>query len=256
MEFSEEPHPLRVGVGRVAPPLIILVAVLGAWQTFVSATGVPPVILPAPTGVATTMVNVFPLLISDVGVTVVTATLGLAAGVVVGLLLAFAMTSSESAAAVAGPFILGLRIAPLIAIAPLLFLWVGHGIAARALLVSTLTLFPVTIASLNGLRAVPSEYLDAARSVGATRWRIFVFIRMPAAAPSVFASIKLAAALSVTGTVVAEFVTLNAGLGYRVFTTATNLQTPRLFAALLVLAVVGLCFYLGFTALERSVPWT
>lgn len=253
--FSAGVPSLRVGVGRVAPPLVVLGVVLVVWQAFVIATGVPAVILPAPTEVAVTVVTVLPVLLGDAGVTVATAGLGLAAGIVVGLVLAFVMTYSKSAAAVVNPFVLGLRIAPLVAIAPLLFLWIGHGIPARAALVSTMTVFPVTIASLDGLRTVPREYLDAARSVGAPRWRLFLFIRMPAAAPSVFAGVKLAAALSVTGTIVAEFVTLNAGLGYRVFTSATTLRTPRMFAALAVLAVVGLVFYSVPAALERRVQW-
>lgn len=252
-EFSAVAPMFRVGVDRVAPPVVVLGVVLMAWQVFVSVTGVPTVILPAPTEVATTVITAFPILIGDASVTVITAVLGLAAGVAVGSVLAFAMTYSRTATAVVHPFVLALRIAPLVAIAPLLFLWLGHGIPARVVLVSTLTVFPVTIASLDGLRAVPREYLDAARSVGASPWKTFVLVRVPAAAGSVFAGVKLAAALSITGTVVAEFITLNAGLGYRVFTSATTLRTTRLFAALFVLALVGLCFYGGPALLERRV---
>src|SRR5699024_7259964 len=211
----------QVNFGQVAPPIVVLGVILTAWQAFVSITRVPSVILPGPTEVAITAITAFPILVSDAGVTVVTAALGLAAGIISGPALAFAMIYSRTAVAVVHPFVLALRIVPLVAIAPLLFLWLGHGIPARAVLVSTLTVFPITIASLDGLRSVPCEYLDAARSVGASPWKIFVLIRVPAAAGSVFAGVKLAAALSVTGTVVAEFITLNAGLGYRVFTSAT-----------------------------------
>lgn len=246
---------ISVSVGRVAPPLVVLWVALCAWQAFVVLFGVPTVILPSPVEVAAAVVASFPVLLADAGVTALTAALGLAAGIVVGFGLAFVMTYSRTATAIVHPFVLGLRIAPVVAIAPLLFLWFGHGIPARALLVTSLTLFPVTIASLDGLRAVPREYLDAARSVGTSSWKIFVRVRVPAAAPSVFAGIKLAAALSVIGTVVAEFVTLNAGLGYRIFTSATTLRTAEMFAALVVLTLLGLVFYGGPVFLERRVQW-
>lgn len=259
--MASESHPpsipatVSVGVSRVVPPLVVLSVLLGAWQLFVVLAGVPTVILPSPVEVGAAIVDALPILIADAAVTAATAGLGLVAGIAVGFVLAFAMTYSRTAAAVGHPFVLGLRIAPLVAIAPLLFLWFGHGIPARALLVSTLTVFPVTIASLDGLRAVPREYLDAARSVGASPLTVFVRVRVPAAAASVFAGIKLAGALSVVGAVVAEFVTLNAGLGYRIFRSSTTLQTPRMFAALVLLVVVGFAFYAWPALFEQRAQW-
>jgi ABC-type nitrate/sulfonate/bicarbonate transport system permease component len=162
------------------------------------------------------------------------------------------MVSSRAVDAVVHPYVVALRIAPLVAIAPLLFLWFGRGVLTRALLVTTLTVFPVTISALGGLRSVPEEYLDLGRSVAAPGWRLFVSVRLPAAAPSVFAGVKLAAALSVVGAVVAEFVTLSSGLGYRVFVSSTNLQTARAYAALVFLVALGLAFYLVPARLERA----
>lgn len=244
---------IDVGTGlcRIAPSGVVLVAVLGAWQLFVTTTGVPEVILPSPLAVGRALSAELSTLLGDAAVTALTAGLGLLAGVVLGLVLAFAMVSSRGAAATIHPYLVALRIAPVIAIAPLLFLWFGRGIVVRALLVTTLTVFPVAIASLDGLRSVPREYLDAARSVGASSRRVFVFVRMPAAAPSVLAGTKLAAALSVIGTVVAEFVALRAGLGYRVVVTSTNLETAETFAALVVLSLVGLAFYSVPATAER-----
>ncbi|MFC7232540.1 ABC transporter permease [Saliphagus sp. GCM10025308] len=165
------------------------------------------------------------------------------------------MTRSRSAARTILPYVVALRIAPLIAVAPLLFLWFGRGIPARALLVATLTLFPMTIATLDGLRSTPSAFLDLAASVGASSLETFLRVRVPAAAPSVFAGLKIAATLAVVGAVVAEFVTLRSGIGYRVFYSATRLETATSYAALAVLSLVGVGFYLLPALLERRI-WT
>lgn len=238
--------------GRLLPAATLAVALAG-WQAFVVASGVPTLILPSPVEVATTLLRTLPSLLGAATVTGATAGLGLLGGVLVGLTLAFVMVSSRGAATVVYPYVVALRIAPLVAIAPLVFLWVGDGLLARALLVATMTPFPVAIGSYDGLRSVPREYTDLARSVGAASWRTFLLVRVPAAAPSVFAGVKLAAVLSVVGAVVAEFLTLDAGLGYRIFHTSRYLQTRQTYAALAVLAVFGYAFYWVPAALERRV---
>jgi ABC-type nitrate/sulfonate/bicarbonate transport system permease component len=229
----------------------VLCVALAGWQAATVVYAIPTVILPSPVDVAAELAASWRVLLGDAAVTAATAALGLLGGCVAGLLVAFGMTASRTVELVARPFVVGLRIAPLVAIAPLLFLWFGRGVPARAVLVATLTQFPVAVASVGGLRAVPTEYLDLARSVDAPAARTFLHVRVPAAAPSVFAGVKLAAALSVIGAVVAEFVTLTAGLGYRVFVTSTSLHTERTYAALVALVALGLAFYLLPAWLER-----
>jgi len=242
-------------LARVGPPAAVFVAVVAAWRWFVTATGVPAVILPGPGNVVRAGLAARGELLAGAATTALTATLGLGGGVVVGLALAFLMVGSRTAAAVVHPYLVALRVAPLVAIAPLVFLWVGDGVLARALLVTTLTTFPVAVASLDGLRSVPREYTDLGRSVDAPPRRVFLHVRVPAAAPSVFAGVKLAAALSVVGTTVAEFLTLQSGLGYRLFESAEFLQTSTTFAALVVLVCLGLGFYLVPAAVERRFDW-
>lgn len=242
---------LRDALARYGPASLLLVVVLAAWQAATAVYSIPAVVLPSPVGVGAELAASWRLLLGDAAVTAATAALGLLGGCVVGLLVAFGMVASRTVELVARPFVVALRIAPLVAVAPLLFLWFGRGIPARALLVATLTQFPVAVASVGGLRAVPEEYLDLARSVDASAARTFLRVRVPAAAPSVFAGVKLAAALSVIGSVVSEFVTLTAGLGYRVFVSSTALRTDRTYAALVALVALGLAFYLLPAWLER-----
>lgn len=241
--------------GSVGPAVLFGAALVGAWHAFVVLEDVPTVILPTPLEVAVTLVRSAPTLLGDAWTTVLTATGGLLGGTCVGLLLAFAMVRSRVASAVVHPYLVASRIAPLVAIAPLVFLWLGDGLLARAALVTTMTTFPVAVASLDGLRATPDAYLDLLESVDAPPRDVFVRVRVPAAAPSVFAGLKLASVLSVTGTVVAEFLTLTGGIGYRVFRSSTYLQTRTTYAALAVLAAVGLAFYLVPVAVERAIGW-
>lgn len=239
------------GGKRAAPPAAVLALLLVAWHAAVVVADVPTLIFPSPVDVATALAETYPVLLGDAAVTGLTAAAGLIAGGAVGFSLAFAMTYSRTATRTLLPYVVALRIAPLIAVAPLLFLWFGRGIPARALLVATLTLFPMTIATLDGLRQTPPAYLDLADSVGASRVETFLLVRVPAAAPSVVAGAKIAATLSVVGSVVAEFVTYDAGLGYRVFETATYLRTAETYAALVVLSGLGIGFYLVPVGVER-----
>ena len=186
---------VRAAVVTAGPAAGLFVVFVVGWQALTHLLGVPTVILPSPVDVVRTLAETLPTLLGDAAVTAATAALGLLGGTLLGLCFAFGMVTSRAVDAVVHPYVVALRIAPLVAIAPLLFLWFGRGVPARALLVTTLTVFPVTVSSLGGLRSVPVEYLDLGRSVAAPEWRLFVHVRVPAAAPSVFAGVKLAAAL-------------------------------------------------------------
>ncbi|MFA9427143.1 ABC transporter permease [Natronorubrum sp. A-ect3] len=238
--------------GAVGPPAVVLAALLLVWQAAVVYYGLPSIILPSPGEVGTALVETYPTLLNDAAITGVTAAIGLVVGSVIGAVIAFAMIHSRTVTNTVLPYVVALRIAPLIAIAPLLFLWFGRGIPARTLVVVTLTIFPITIATLDGLRQTPEAYLELLKTVDASRTAAFLHVRVPAAAPSVFAGLKIAATLSVIGAIVAEFVTLNAGLGYRMFETSAYLRTAETYAALVVLSLLGLIFYLVPVAIERA----
>lgn len=240
---------------RVTPPLVVAGVALVAWWVAVRTTALPAVVLPGPRDVGVALAENWPTLLEAAATTATTAGLGLLAGALVGGTLAMAMTASDTTADVVRPYVVALRVVPVIAVAPLLFRWFGDGLAARALLAAALAVFPVTIATYQGLRATPRQYLDLARSVGASAVEQYVRVRLPAAAPEAFAGLKIAAAAAVVGAVVAEFLTLDAGIGYRVFRASTRLQTARMLAALGVLALLGVGFYLLPAVVERRMEW-
>ncbi len=241
---------------RAVPPLAVAAVLLFGWWLAARSAAVPAVVFPGPGDVTAALVEQWSTFLVAAAVTAATAGLGTTLGVIVGATLAVAMAASETARAVVRPYVIALRIAPVIAVAPLLFRWFGDGIAARALLVATLAIFPVTIATYQGLRATPRQYVALARSVGASNAQLYLRVRLPAAAPEAFAGLKIAAAVGVVGAVIAEFLTLKAGIGYQVFRASTRLQTARMIGALGVLAVVAVAFYLVPGLVERRMGWT
>jgi ABC-type nitrate/sulfonate/bicarbonate transport system permease component len=234
---------------RLTPPLVVFVVTLAGWA--VASRSAPPILLPSPPAVLTAFLAEPGVFAHATAVSAVTAAGGLALGAVVGLSLAFISVGSAPGRAVVEPAVVGFRIAPLTAIAPLVFLWFGTGVTVRMALVSVMTTFPVTVASIDGLRSTPRAYLDLLDSVGASDSRTFVSVRLPAALPSVFAGLKLGAALSVTGTVVAELLTLDGGLGVGVWEAGRYARTAELFAYLFVIAGFGVAFY-GAAALVEQ----
>lgn len=243
--------PFRHFRSGLLPPLTVFAVVLVGWAG--AAAGAPPILLPSPATVVETILINPSQFVEAMTVSAVTAFGGLLLGSVVGLTLAFVSVGSTPGRAVVEPAVVGFRIAPLTAVAPLVFLWFGTGIPVRMALVSLMTTFPVTVASIDGLQATPGAYLDLLASVGASNRRAFVSVRLPAALPSVFAGLKLGAALSVTGTIVAELLTLRRGLGARVWEAGRFVRTAELFAYLVVIALFGIAFYGAAALLEQRI---
>jgi NitT/TauT family transport system permease protein len=149
-----------------------------------------------------------------------------------------------------------LQIVPKIAIAPLFIIWFGFGFMPKLLLVFLLSFFPIVVSSIAGFKSVDPDVMDLARSTGAGAWRLFAKIRLPQALPDIFTGLKVGAALAATAAVVAEFVASNKGLGYLLLEYNGNLETPMVFAVIIVLSLIGLAIYYAVEFLERiTIPW-
>jgi NitT/TauT family transport system permease protein len=154
------------------------------------------------------------------------------------------------------PLIVFLQIVPKIAIAPLFIIWFGFGFTPKLLLVFLLSFFPIVVAAIAGFKSIDEETMELARSTGASEWMIFRKIRLPHAMPSIFTGLKVAAALSSTAAVVAEFVASDKGLGYLLLQYNGDLETPMVFATIIVLSVVGLIVYYLVELIEKlAIPW-
>jgi NitT/TauT family transport system permease protein len=154
------------------------------------------------------------------------------------------------------PLLVAVQAVPKVAIAPLLIVWMGFGPSSKIVLVTLLCFFPVVVSTMAGLAATPSELVELARSLEGSRPRTFVKVRIPWALPQVFTGLKLAGSLALIGAVVAQITTPNAGLGAVIVRSGQSADTPLAFAAITLLAAIGISLFYSLVGLERLLlPW-
>jgi ABC-type nitrate/sulfonate/bicarbonate transport system permease component len=237
---------------RIGPPLIILVVVLGAWELAVRILDTPSWLLPTPSTIARTSVQM-ETLPEFTRLTLLTALAGFGISVVLGVTLAAGIAQFRFMERGIHPYIVLANAIPVVAIYPLLTIWLGFGITPRVLTVSMMTLFPIVTNTARGLKAADPLMLELMRSLNANRWEVFSKVQFPSALPYIFAGFRIAATLSLIGAVVAEFYGADQGLGFLVIISASQLQTPQLFVAVCVLALLGISLFILFGQLERMV---
>jgi NitT/TauT family transport system permease protein len=235
---------------------ITLVGLLVVWEIFVRSAGIKPYILPAPSVVLASLWQKLPTVLAAAGFTVQPMLIGFAIAVVVGILLALIVAFSPTLQDVIYPLIVFLQIVPKIAVAPLFIIWFGYGLMPKVLLVFLLSFFPIVVSAVTAFRSVDTDIMDLAKATGAGAWRIFWKVQVPHALPTLFTGIKVAAALSSTAAVVAEFVASDRGLGYLLLEYNGTLNTSMAFAVIIVLSAMGLVLYGVVELIERLlIPW-
>jgi NitT/TauT family transport system permease protein/putative hydroxymethylpyrimidine transport system permease protein len=237
----------------VIAPVALVLALLAAWELTVRAIGDYELILPAPTDVATALVEDADLLAPDLAVTAGETLAGLAAAIVIGAALAVAMHLSVPVRRAVHPLVVGSQAVPIIVIAPTAILVLGFGIAPKILIVALVCFFPVTINLFDGLRAADSEQRKLLRSLHATRWQTLRLLEAPAALPQAFTGLKIAAAVSVIGAVFAEWSGSSEGLGHLLLTAHGQFETARAFAATVLLFGLAVALYGAFALAERRI---
>jgi NitT/TauT family transport system permease protein len=237
-------------------PVVTVAAVVVLWELAVDLLRVPEYLLPPPSGIVTAMGAEWRYLLRHTWVTTQEIVLGFALAVAVGLPTAVAIVVSPTLERAIYPLLVASQSVPKIAIAPLLIFWAGIGTLPKVLVAFLISFFPIIIDAVVGLRSVEPEMLHLARSMGAGERRIFLKIRFPTALPNIFAGLKVAVTLAVVGAIVGEFIQADQGLGYALLQANAVLNTKLGFAAILVLAGVGVVLFLVVDALERRlIPW-
>ncbi len=231
---------------------IVLLALAG-WEALVRGGGVDELVLPAPTQIARSLWTDRALLAEDLLVTAGEVLLGLSAAIVVGAGLAVAMHVWPAVSRALRPLVIGSQAVPIPVIAPLLVLVLGFGLAPKILMVALVCFFPVTINVYDGLRDVDPDARRLLRSLDAGRWRILTLLEAPSALPAAFTGMKVASAVAVIGAVFAEWAGSDAGLGHAILTAGGQLETPRAFAATVLLFTLAIALYAAFSALERRI---
>ncbi len=241
---------------KVLRPIIIFLGLIAAWEALVLATGVEHFILPGPGRVARALVARWPELIGHAGVTGTEIVLGLVLGTLLGCASALLIASFRPARRWLLPVLVVSQAIPVFALAPVLVLWLGYGLASKVAMATLIIYFPVTAAFFDGLRRTEPGWLDLARTMGGGRLSTLRHIRVPAALPALSSGIRVATAVAPIGAIVGEWVGSSAGLGYLMLQANARMQVDVMFAALFVLAVFAVGLYTGVDfALRRALPW-
>ncbi|MEQ8603046.1 MAG: ABC transporter permease [Marivibrio sp.] len=242
--------------GVVLRPVTLTLGLLLAWQTIVWLTGAPAFILPGPLAVAEVLIDKPALLARHGLVTAAEILMGLGLGAILGAASALSLSAFRPARRWLMPVLVVSQALPVFALAPMLTLWFGYGMASKVAMATLIIYFPVTSAFYDGLKRTDPGWLDLARTMGASKAATLMHLRLPAALPAFASGLRVAAAVAPIGAVVGEWVGSSAGLGYLMLHANARMQVSTMFAALVVLAAFSLIlFFLVDRGCRRLVRW-
>ncbi len=240
--------------------LIALASFLLVWQMLVSVFGVKPFIIPSPQKTFAALIDpaVAPRYnwLEHAGATVSAVLISFCVTAVSGVLVALLITWSATMRRIITPVLALLNSLPKIAFAPLFLIWLGYGLVPNITIAVLISFFPVIINTATGLNAVEQDLLDLVRYLHAGKLQVFLKIRIPNSLPYIFSGFKISSTLCVVGTIVGEFVASDRGLGYLLKDSQAMIDTPPMFASLILISVFGLGLFGGISALSRvTMPW-
>lgn len=259
-ELTRAPAAFRVPASRNAgawlAPLIVFAGSLLLWETVVRFGGVDAFLLPAPSRILSVLVTQPGFYAANAWPTVQETAVGFAVAVGAGLVCALAVDASALSRRAVYPLLIASQTIPVIAIAPLIIVWLGFGLAPKVVIITLYCFFPVVVATVDGLRVADPEMLALLRSMGATRRQLLRLVRWPAALPSVFSGVKIAATYAVTGAVVSEWLGASEGLGVTMIRAQKSFAPDRVFAAITVVVLLTLFLFAVIDRLARAaMPW-
>jgi len=232
-----------------APPLLL--ALLAAWELYVRVGGVDALVLPAPTAIAGALWNDRALLWANFLVTAAEVAGGLAVALTLGGGLAVALHLNGVLRGALYPLLVASQAIPIVIVAPLLVVWFGFGLVPKLAIIALVCFFPVVVTTLDGLRAVDGDLLKLMRTLDAPRGAVLRFVELPAAMPAALSGARIAVAVAVIGAVFAEYAGSSEGLGFLMLQAVPRLETPRAWAAVVVLAAFAVALFTALGALER-----
>jgi NitT/TauT family transport system permease protein len=237
-------------------PAVSFGILFAIWELGVRIFKIPQYLLPLPGQIFLAVVEHFDSLISESLWTTIEVIGGYALAASVAIPLALLIVLSPTVERLIYPPMVATQSVPKIALAPLFVVWFGFGMAPKIAVAFLISFFPIVVDAIVGLRSIDPEMVRLARSMGATPMRIFVKVQLPNALPSIFAGLKVASTLAVVGALTGEFIGADRGLGYVLVQAIGQLDTPLLFATLLVLSLLAMVFYYLVEGVERLlIPW-
>ena len=246
----------KTRISKLFAPLILLVALVCLWQGASALFHFNKVIFPSPSDIAVAFKNNYPLLFKETGVTLLEAVLGFLLGSASAYLLAIAFVHSPIIQDTVFPYAIALKSTPLVAIAPLLVLWCGNGMLSKVVMSALVAFFPVLVNAVKGLATIDSEMLELMASLSASRWEVFSKIRVYNSLGYLFSALKTSTSLAVVGAVIGEFTGSTQGIGHLISTSSYYLETPLMFAGIIMISLGGILFFwiVGFLE-SRFIFW-
>ncbi|MBK4771300.1 MULTISPECIES: ABC transporter permease [Pantoea] len=239
---------------KLSSAVYLIAVVLGVWL-LARHNGVPAFLLPAPQSVLEALWQKRQLLAHHAMFTLAEIVLALLLGVGSGVVLAVLMASSPLLRRVLFPLVTASQTIPVFALAPLLVLWLGFGIASKVVVAALILFFPLCLSLFDGLCRTPAGWLELAQTLYPSRWRIFWCVRWPAALPQFFAGLQMAVVLAPIGVVIGEWVGASEGLGYLMMQSNARLETATSFAALLLLMSLALLLSAAVALVRKKFLW-
>jgi putative hydroxymethylpyrimidine transport system permease protein len=241
---------------RAALAILLLALFVLAWQGVASLESVDDLTLASPVETWQALRDDWSLLVDNAGVTLVEVMLGLAISLAAGVAFGVAMHLVRPLRDAAYPLLVASQAIPVVVLAPIFVLAFDYGIGPKLAIVALICFFPITVNLLDGLRSTPPELLKLMRSMGASRLRTLRSVELPASLPSLFSGLKVAASVSVIGAVFGEWAGADEGLGRLVLLGNNQLQTPRVYAGIVLLTLMAVALFALVALAERVVcPW-
>ncbi|HLR13351.1 MAG TPA: ABC transporter permease [Burkholderiaceae bacterium] len=241
---------------RAWPPVLMFIILAGSWEGLVRLLDVPVYVLPAPRDIYLAIIKSPGTLLWHSGITLFEAVAGFIIGSFLGAILGTVFAYSKILARGFLPYIIAANTIPVVAIAPIIIIWFGHGLASKIAVTTFLSFFPLALNMMKGLQSYDRTVMDVFHISAATEWQRFFKMRLPSAIPYVFVGLKLNVTFSVIGAIIAEFVQSDKGMGFLIMTAYRTLAMPRLWATMLMSALIGIIFFLIVAWIERAfVRW-
>ena len=241
---------------RWLPAILIIAGAVGLWEGVVAVRDIPNWKLPAPSGIGEELWDSRGLLLDHTWVTLKEALLGFGIALGGGIVLSGLIILSRTLERVIYPLVISSSTIPWIVIAPLLIIWLGYGMQHKVIVVAFISFFPIVVNTVDGLKSADPDMMNLLRTLGANRWQTFSKVQVPNCLPFMFSGIKIAIAVSVIGAVVGEWVGSSEGLGYLAIRSKSQFLTERVYASIVLLALMGIGLFLVAGLLERLLlPW-
>ena len=237
-------------------PWMVILGMFVVWEIGCKGFEIPPFILPAPSDIAASMVKWWLPLLENSWQTLMTTLIGFAFAIVFGLLLGIAIGSSTLLYHGLYPLLIGFNSVPKVAVVPILVIWFGIGTVPAIITAFLISFFPIVVNVATGIATVEPELRDVLRALGARPSDIIRKVGLPRAMPYFFASLKIAITVAFVGSIIAETVAANKGIGHLMILASSRFDVPLVFAGLLVTAVMGVAMYVAAVAIEeRTTGW-